>query len=194
MGLNSNKKKIRSFFAIELPEEIRSIISDDIIVPLKKVPAKVRWVKPQNIHLTLRFLGKISPKIISDISLAAADIAKSISPISLRIDSIGTFRKRNPRIVWLGVGGEIEKLRELHSEVERICCSVGFTPDDRKFSPHITIGRIKSPAHTEKLLAQIKKLSIKSLDFSVKEFILFKSTLTPNGPIYDVVEKFAFKA
>ena len=194
MDLNSDEKSIRSFFAIELPDDIRNAISGDIIAPLKRIPAKVRYVAPQNIHLTIKFLGNISPKIVSDISSAAADAAKSILPISLRIDSIGTFGGRNLRIIWLGIGGEIEKLKKLHDEIEKICSPAGISPDDKKFSPHITIGRVKFFAHTEKLLAKIKILSIKSLDFSAKELILFKSKLTPNGPIYNIVEKFGFRA
>ena len=188
-------EKIRSFFAIELPEDIRRYIERDIVSRLKKVPAKVKWVARENMHLTVRFLGEISGRKVDEIVDRMFDmsIQEKISVVSLSLSEIGTFGRRNPRVIWLGLSGEVEKIVELHGYIERVCDAVKLPADDKKFSPHITIGRVKSPSHTDKLLAEIKKLTIKQLDFMVKEVILFKSTLTPSGPIYSVIEKFPFR-
>ena len=188
-------EKIRSFFAIELPEDIRRYIEGDIVSRLKKVPAKVKWVARENMHLTVRFLGEISRRKVDEIveKMFDMNIQERISVVSLSLSEIGTFGRRNPRVIWLGLSGEVEKIVELHGYIERVCDAVKLPADDKKFSPHITIGRVKSPSHTDKLLAEIKKLTIKQLDFMVREVILFKSTLTPSGPIYSVIEKFPFR-
>ena len=188
-------EKIRSFFAIELPEDIRRYIERDIVSRLKKVPAKVKWVARENMHLTVRFLGEISRQKVDEIveKMFDMNIQERISVVSLSLSEIGTFGRRNPRVIWLGLSGEVEKIVELHGYIERVCDAVKLPADDKKFSPHITIGRVKSPSHTDKLLAEIKKLTIKQLDFMVREVILFKSTLTPSGPIYSVIEKFPFR-
>ncbi|MCD6417879.1 RNA 2',3'-cyclic phosphodiesterase [bacterium] len=195
MGVMRDDEKIRSFFAIELPEDIRRYIERDIVSRLKKVPAKVKWVARENMHLTVRFLGEISRRKVDEIvdRMFDMNIQERISVVSLSLSEIGTFGRRNPRVIWLGLSGEVEKIVELHGYIERVCDAVKLPADDKKFSPHITIGRVKSPSHTDKLLAEIKKLTIKQLDFMVKEVILFKSTLTPSGPIYSVIEKFPFR-
>jgi len=182
---------LRTFFAIELPDGVRGWINGNVIIPLSKLPCKVTWVAPKNIHLTMRFLGEITFDEVAKVIQGASQSIKGISPIPLNLLEIGTFGGHSPRVVWIGIGGEKDKLAALYDKIENSCRASGLSPDDKKFSPHITIGRVKSPAHTAQLISAIKKIEIKPLDFIANEIILFKSTLTPSGAIYDVVERFA---
>ncbi len=185
-------QNLRTFFAIEIPDGIRGWINSEIIMPLSKLPCKITWVAPKNIHLTMRFLGEITFENVASVIENVLRMPKTFSQISLHLSDIGTFGKNSPRVVWIGIGGETQKLVDLHDNIEKACLSAGLPSDDKKLSPHITIGRVKSPAHTGQLLSAIKKVQIKPLDFVAKEVILFKSTLTPGGAIYEIVERFPF--
>jgi len=190
--MKSDVEKIRAFFAIEVPDGLRGWINGEVIVPLSKLPAKIKWVKPGNIHLTMRFLGEITFDQLGDVIQLTRKNISSISRISITMNKIGTFGGRTPRIIWIGVDGELKKLSTIHNQIENACRKAGLGPDDKEFSPHITIGRVKSPAHTARLLAKIKKIQMRSLEYIANELVLFKSTLTPDGPIYEVVERFGF--
>jgi len=188
--MKDSSQNLRTFFAIPLPDGIRGWLNGEVILPLSKLPVKVKWVEPQNIHLTMRFLGEISFDMLSSIIAGTSRALHGISSAKLHITELGTFGGKSPRVIWIGAGGEIEKLMRIHDAIEKVCIGAGLPPDDKRFSPHITIGRVKSPAHTAQLISTIKKIEIKQLDFAANELILFKSTLTPQGAIYEVVERF----
>ncbi len=188
--MSAGVDRVRAFFAIELPDGVRGWINGELIKPLSAVPARVRWVAPKNIHLTLRFLGEVSFRLLGELMALVAPRLSELAPARLRLARLGTFGGRSPRVVWVGVEGDLNELCQMHDVIERSCREVGLPPEDKNFSPHLTIGRVKSPAHTGQLLAAMKKLSVKPLEFVADEVILFKSTLTPQGSIYEVIERF----
>ncbi len=187
----SNKNLIRCFFAIELPDEVKRWILDEVIAPLSALPVRVRWVRADGIHITVRFLGEVSGDVVEYIVGRAGDVIRGISPIRLRLSAPGTFGGRVPRVVWIGVEGDLERLGELHDCIERLCRDAGLPPDDRRFSPHITIGRVKSPANTGRMMSKMKEIVIEPLEFIVNGVVLFRSTLTPQGAVYDPIDEFS---
>ena len=187
----AHSQKIRSFFAFEIPENAREWIVRHIITPLKEVPAAVKWVKRQNIHLTMRFLGEVEPKVLRKLVDTVRNEWEGIGVINLTLGETGYFGRNYPRVIWVGLNGEIEKLERVHDFLERTCRKTGLGSDDKKFAPHITIGRVKSPAQTGKLIAAMKKIEIEPVEIKFSEMVLFKSTLTPEGPIYEPLEHFA---
>ncbi|OQX52525.1 MAG: 2'-5' RNA ligase [Candidatus Cloacimonas sp. 4484_209] len=182
--MKSSAAKIRAFIAISLPEKIRK----KIYLLSENIPhecAKVKWVNPENIHLTLVFLGEISEDTLQKVKIKCEAATKRHSKFKIFIQNSGVFPDiKKPRILWVGVASELQKpLVSLASDIRR---SVDFLSlKDRKgFTPHITFGRIKKIYNQSKLEKGIQSISIKTALFPVKEVTIFKSTLKPDGPIY----------
>ena len=146
---------MRCFIAIELPEEVKSALSD-IEDELKKTKADVRWVKPDNIHLTLKFLGNIEEKTTEEIIRKMEDICRRYNPIFLEIKGMGAFPSlKSPRVVWIGIYDN-NNLKSLQEEIDRAMESIGFEGEDRAFTAHLTLGRFRSNTDKNKLLEAMK--------------------------------------
>jgi 2'-5' RNA ligase len=176
---------IRAFLAIEMPESLRpglALVQGE----LKKSNADVRWVTPGNIHLTLKFFGNVPDDEIETLALAAREAAQSEEPFQLKATVAGAFPSpRAPRVVWLGLGGDVVPLTRLYHKLEKAFSGLGYQPEGRAFNPHLTLGRVKSPLNRDKLAGMLEKLP--PLDwppFAVKELVLFQSVLSPKGSTY----------
>ena len=179
---------MRAFIAIELPDKIKEELSQ-LQSDLKSIGADVNWVKPDNLHLTLKFLGQIKE---SQISTLKDTLTKSISPLSrftFRLEGLGAFPKMDhPRIIWVGVDQGKEKLVELAEKVEQACDPLGVQKEERPFSVHLTIGRVRSNRFLAELAKHLEKNSFRAGGpVEVTEIILFQSVLSPAGPIYTPV-------
>jgi len=134
---------IRSFIAIDIPEDTREKITA-VQELLKRSRAGVRWVRPTSIHLTLKFLGNIHPTQVDEIAAAAAQVVVDEPPISLCPADLGCFPShRKPRVIWVGLRGEVERLVNIQAGLERALEPLGFAQEGRGFRPHLTIGRVK---------------------------------------------------
>jgi 2'-5' RNA ligase len=176
---------IRAFLAIDLPASLRPVLSwaqDE----LKKSGADVKWVPVGNIHITLKFFGNITEVQVADISEGVTAIAAGQEPFSLTVMNAGAFPSpKNPRVVWLGVGGDLEIMRDFHRRLETAFAALGFPPEDRPFSPHLTLGRVKSPSGRAALTRCLAHLpSPDCAPFPVSETVLFRSNLSPQGATY----------
>ena len=184
---------MRVFIAIELPREIREKLSQNQ-AQLKITGADVKWVEPQNIHLTLKFLGEIDEKILPQIIGILEDIAKTHKAFVMRLSSIGAFPKpSSPRVIWAGVDkGDLET-KELAKILEEKLKNFGIPAEDRPFSSHITIGRTRTGLNIRNLVQGLNNLlnnfAGKNQEFAVGKITLFKSTLTPKGPIYEILKE-----
>jgi 2'-5' RNA ligase len=181
---------MRTFIAIELPEEIRTILSR-IQDELKQTQADVKWVKPENIHLTLKFLGEIEQDLIKKIHPILDGIAQKNSPFSLYLSQLGAFPKlQYPRVIWIGLTND-QQVSEIAKDLEKGMLKIGLPAESRPFSSHITLGRVRSGLNRKALVEKIeslnKNLSSPQPEFKVLGLTLFKSTLTPQGPIYEAV-------
>ncbi len=189
--MSNQKDTMRSFFAVELPDNIKGWVNNDVIKRLSKLPVKAKWVDSKNMHLTLRFLGNIDYKQFEKLLLKTPKVLEGIGIIELKLSKIGTFGGQSLRVVWISVDGEIDKLSLVYKGIEDVCMSIELKSDNHKYSPHITIGRIKSQVNTGKLVSEIKKIVVNPLRFCGEKITLFRSTLTPQGPIYEILEKFS---
>lgn len=187
---------MRTFIAIELPEEIKQALSS-IQNRLKETEADVQWVKPQNIHLTLKFPGDINEETIEKIKDILGEIAETTPPFQMRIGSLGTFPKIDfPRVLWAGViQGEAESKKiadRLESRLEKI----SIVKEKRDFSAHATLGRVRSGKNKEKLANMLNKLKneMEILEFRVEKLTLFASKLTPQGPVYESLQEAILKS
>jgi 2'-5' RNA ligase len=178
---------LRSFIAIELPEAVISALSE-FQQELKKYGADVRWVKPQNIHLTLKFLGNIDDKDSDRIKKAIEGISKNCSYFDIRIKGTGVFpNMKNPRVLWIGVS-ENGILGGLQKAIEEAMSSLGFEKEDREFAPHLTLGRFRSSYGKESLLEKIELNRDREFGhIPVRMVSLMKSDLSPAGAKYSRV-------
>ena len=190
---------VRSFIAIELPAEVRAeLASIEEKLKVRRHPF-VKWVDPESIHLTLKFLGSVSGETIPEIVEAMSLVAQPVSPFTLQIGGTGAFPNwQRPQVVWVGVGGEMGRLTILQRELEAALSPLGFPPESRPFSPHLTLGRLRERVTPEDrrrfgLWAQSVNFEA-SLSFEVNAVRLMKSQLTSSGPIYSELALVKLKA
>ena len=181
--------KVRTFIAILIPDAARQVLSESIQQLSGLATRGVRWVDPEGIHLTLRFLGDIPVERVEDVLAAQGVAASSHEPFSLQLSGLGMFPNSDrPRVLWAGVSGDMDALRLLQGEVEAQLEGVGFPRDRRPFAPHLTLGRIRdgaSSAERKRIAAVTESAALGHADpWVVEESHLIRSTLTPQGAIY----------
>lgn len=185
------EKFIRSFIAIELPEKIQEYLAD-IIEQLKKADFDARWVKPANIHLTLKFLGNVAEKQLEDIKEVLENLAAKQETFDIRLKNLGAFPRTDyPRVIWTGVDDHEKKLTKLAADIEVALIDLGFEPEDRDFYPHLTLARIKSNRNCYKLKKMIERI-LPSGSFTADRLTLFQSILSPKGPTYTILHQAYF--
>ncbi|UCD95113.1 MAG: RNA 2',3'-cyclic phosphodiesterase [Candidatus Zixiibacteriota bacterium] len=185
---------MRLFIAMPLPANIEESLGKAIFI-LKQKGAKVKWVAPKNIHLTLKFLGEVDEARVADISRAIEKVAGNYGKIESTIDRLGAFPTMNrPRVIWSGLSGQIETMARISSEVENEMAALGFKKEDRPFKSHLTLGRVKDSFKLGDLVEAIKAYQFIPEPVTFDRIVLFKSTLTPRGPIYDRLYEAKLKA
>jgi 2'-5' RNA ligase len=176
---------LRAFLAIDLPGSLRPVLSR-VQDELKKSGADVKWVPVGNVHITLKFFGQISEAQVEPIVEAAGRIARNQAPFSLKVTQAGAFPTvNNPRVVWLGVSGDLAVMGSFYRKLEEAFAGLGFPPEGRLFTPHLTLGRVKSPRGRVDLSRRLTGLSpVESESFQISEVILYRSNLSPQGATY----------
>ncbi len=175
---------MRSFIAIDLDEAIKSRIMERVD-ELQRRDFHIRYVKRENLHITLKFLGEIDEITVKKLGKMRMGPAFP-GEFKISFSRIGYFGKgRRIRTVWVGVGSGLDKLNLLCNNINMYLKTM-FRPDN--ISPHVTIGRVKSGRNSELLLEWLNENeSVNIGEMAVKEFKLKKSTLTPEGPVYEDV-------
>jgi 2'-5' RNA ligase len=176
---------IRSFVALDIPaktQEALTALTDE----LQKTQAPVAWVKADRIHLTLKFLGGVTPEQIEAIQEALSPVAAACAPFHLQPFGCGAFPTiKQMRVVWVGLRGDEKALFSLQQSVEAALAPLGFEPENRAFRAHLTLGRVKGRKHQRTL--QEALLSLQGFEaeaFDVTELVLYKSDLMPQGARY----------
>ncbi|MBW2051528.1 MAG: RNA 2',3'-cyclic phosphodiesterase [Deltaproteobacteria bacterium] len=184
---------IRAFFAIELSDDLRNEIrrlQDD----LKKTGADVKWVRPQSVHLTLKFLGQTAEDIIEPLGKAVSGAVAPYPALTLKLGRTGVFpHRRRPRVTWVGLDGDLVELAFLQRAVEEQAAGFGFAAEKRSFSPHLTLGRIRSGKNKDALLTALDRLEPEPLVLVAREIILYKSDLKPSGAVYTPLKRLPLK-
>ncbi len=179
---------MRSFIAIDIDSKVRENLKD-MVTRFKKVSSKIKWVKPEAMHLTLKFLGNINKKEADQIKEIMDNVSAGYSIFHLECKGIGTFpqRSRKPKIIWAGIK-ENTSLKALQSHLETELEKIGFLREKRSFHSHLTLGRVKKNAEVQRLLPELE-INQDSVfgKTKVDRLTLFKSTLTPSGAIYDIL-------
>jgi 2'-5' RNA ligase len=190
LGLNwiYHKRIMRTFVAVDIPARLRDRIAGQIET-FKARALPIKWVAHSNLHITLKFLGEITESTGETVVPLLREIAAHAAPFSVILRNAGCFPgPRRPRVIWIGVERGADELTALARLVETSLTQCGFPREDR-FHPHVTIGRVKRPCSVESILKQ----DMQYASFEVGAIVLYKSTLTPGGAVYESLETFPFK-
>jgi 2'-5' RNA ligase len=183
-------EQIRSFVAIQLNDQIREELREtQDLLKSKGLADQVRWVRPEAIHVTLKFLGNIPADRVNEIVVAIRQASEGIGPFSVSFGGLGCFPSTSrPNVIWIGVPGDTKTLIRLQSKIEDRLTVLGFPPEKRKYTPHLTLGRVGrhvSSKERGRLGGIIQTECTDTLsEMEVNEVSLMKSVLSPEGAKY----------
>lgn len=184
---------MRVFIAIELPDEVKAALAA-LQNELRKVHAEISWTKPENLHLTLKFLGEVEADRIADVTQACTDAAASVSSFSIRVKDTGVFPSvKQPRVLWVSLAEGLAELRTLHHKLEENLHALGFEKEARAFQPHLTLGRVKALKNVSAVTAKLLMYQLPELSFHTHELVVMQSKLHPTGSIYTPLAKCSLK-
>ena len=186
---------MRVFLAVEVPLPIIKNIQKIQDILRRQVQGAIRWVRPEGVHLTLKFFGEVSSEEAGKIITAAAERTVTVPPFELEARGLGVFPDVNrPRVIWLGIAGEVGPLLLLQRELEETFGRLGFPKEERPFRAHLTLGRIKVPRGVPGLAGALEAAAAgRAGSFRVEEAALFQSELTPGGAIYTRLASFPLR-
>lgn len=179
--------RLRTFIALELPAAVRNRL-----VALQEELADsaegVKWVEPDNLHVTMLFLGDVRQNDLAEICPAVNRVAQGHAPFSMKVAGVGGFPNlRRPRTLWVGVSEGADAVRTLHADLEDVLLELGqYRREARPFTPHVTLGRLKG--------GEALRLPPRADDWSagvapVHEVLVMGSDLTPQGPVYSILSR-----
>jgi 2'-5' RNA ligase len=180
---------IRAFFSFDIEDQAIIRRLTQVQNRLLSSGADLKSVKPQNIHLTIRFLGDISPAMVDSIYEEMKQLP--FSPFTVELNGLGAFPKLTyPRVVWAGITKGADELKDVFGQLEPRLRGLGFKPDNKGFSPHLTIARVRTGRNKTELVKRIQELE--NYEFGAVKATclrLKKSDLTPRGPIYSTLKE-----
>ncbi len=180
---------MRTFIAIDISAEAKKEIEKKLYKQLKRKHWAVRWEKTKKLHLTLAFLGQIEKEKLTLVKSSCKKAVKNILPLTISFKGLGCFSGYDyPRIIWLGLKGDLQALAKIQKNIERNLLNLKFKPDIKPFSPHITLGRVKkcSLGERREIGRQLKNLRILDLQSRVlvDKVVIYESKLSPKGSSY----------
>ena len=194
-------RPVRCFVALPVPPPVRERAAE-VMTALKAGGPDVKWVEPANLHLTLKFLGEAPEGQVPDLVRALEEACAGRPAPRLEITVPGAFPDaRRPRVVWLGLAGDLTPLAELAAAVERALAPLGYPPEDRPFRAHLTLGRVRRPRKgggqpdTRSLSRDLAGRDwAGGPEFTVDRVVLMQSTLTPRGAVYQPLHEVVLAA
>ena len=183
--------RLRTFIgvAIDKSQRDRAVALQET---LAQATPEVKWVEPANLHVTLLFLGEVEDRAVGDICRVVAEQTQRHVAFLLTLERIGSFpHARRPRILWIGVGAGTQELCALHDDLEPPLLSLGcYRREERQYSPHITLGRVRSERPADKLVVALAKhAGWRGGETTINEVLIMSSELTPQGPNYTVLSR-----
>ncbi|HEU4401449.1 MAG TPA: RNA 2',3'-cyclic phosphodiesterase [Candidatus Polarisedimenticolia bacterium] len=183
---------MRLFVAAPLPTEIHRRLAEiqEALRPL--APARVSWVRPEGIHLTLKFIGEVGEERLPEIKTALDGAHKGVSPFLLEARNVQCEGRppEEPRLIWILVQGSREALERLQGDIERVLERVGFPRESRRFKPHLTLGRVKARGRADWGPLMERAAGADAGEFIVAEYGLYQSRLAPEGATYATLERY----
>ncbi|HXG93232.1 MAG TPA: RNA 2',3'-cyclic phosphodiesterase [Blastocatellia bacterium] len=175
---------IRTFICIEVPDSIKNRIAS-LQQELKRLGAQVSWTNPANIHLTIKFLGDVAVSKLDTVRGAVERAIDSMSEFEIEVGGAGCFpAPKNPRVLWVGLTNIPDALRALHKRIEDGLARGGFEREQKRFSPHLTIGRIRGPHNAKLVVEKLVAMGFEPESFRASEVIVMRSDLKPTGSVY----------
>ena len=182
-------RTVRSFIAVELPTEAKEALS---LVTMHLRHAKVKAIRttdPDVLHLTLKFLGDVTPEQLARVAAGARTVSQSFEPFSIKLGGVGIFpNRRSPRVFWVGIRGALNSLRDLQNGIEQSMSELGFPTEKQAFTPHLTIARLRGDSPPKELRRATAALCdappISGIPIAVESVSLIHSILTPRGARY----------
>ena len=178
--------EIRSFLAFELPPDIKEV-QRKVSRAGKELPLDLRWVKPDNIHLTVVFMGNVSEDKIQTMGETVKKACIGVDPFEVNAGPLGFFgNRRHPRVLWMGLGGDVHRMGRFRDRLQKKLKPFGIKTEKRPFKPHLTLGRFNKGSHPWPHLDDLISTysDLKGPVCSLRELVLFKSDLKPGGAIY----------
>lgn len=183
VDMNSGKI-IRCFIALGIPVEIQAILND-VVGQMQKSGADVRWVDSSNIHLTLKFLGELPPAAVREAGLALKSMEAEFKAIDSGLGRLGAFPSLDrPKVIWIGLAKGGEELKAIQRQVENLTADISEEERERTFSPHLTLGRVRSGKRLGALRESLRSVTVPRADFRLSKLMLVQSTLAREGAIY----------
>ena len=183
------RRTFRTFVAVEISSMIRTR-AGELIATFSGTAADVKWVEPHNLHLTLKFIGEVHEREMGELLRAVVDGARRVQAFDLEVCGAGAFPNvARPRTVWLGAGEGRESMIELHDSIEAELANLGYREEHRRFQTHLTIGRVRGTGIGITALGELLQQHADDVvgRMTVQKATVFSSTLTPDGPLYEVV-------
>lgn len=185
-------QEIRAFIALPSSPEIKKKLAE-VQLELRSANADVKWDTPEKFHITLKFLGNCSQELLAQLTSNLQSSLQDIHSFEIVYRTIGGFPTINhPKVVWVGAEKN-QSLDQFHVTVEEVCTKLGFTQEDRRFHPHITLGRIKGNRNLHRLTEKLKSVTLESLPVQCSEVMLMRSELKPTGSIYTLLNSIPLK-
>ncbi len=185
----------RLFVAVELPAQVLEALGQLQHDLQRQIPRGLRWVRPEGIHLTLKFLGETPETRVEGISAAIAGSVGGVVQHEVSLGAMGTFGSRNsPRVLWVDLAGDTETLLRLQAQVDRALDAIGFPGEKRRFSPHLTLARVREESArevAEPLAQAVRSVSVPPATISVSAVSMMLSKLGSGGAVYTRVESWA---
>jgi RNA 2',3'-cyclic 3'-phosphodiesterase len=176
---------LRLFIALPLPHEVE-IALDRLLGQLRPQSSDVKWVPAKNIHLTVKFLSETDEKLVPRIKTAVNEVAAGYQPFESIMDRVGGFPNlKKPRVIWVGGSQPIEAAVRMAAEIDRRMHELGFEIETRPFKAHLTLGRVREGRSIGVLAAYLESFRLAPIPLRLDRLVLFKSTLTPKGSIYE---------
>lgn len=194
MSEPSEPASLRCFLAVDLTADVRTALAR-AQARLRRIGARVGWVPEENLHLTLFFLGDVVTPRLPDVASLVSSIAPRHEPCTMSVRGLGFFGSpRHPKVIWAGVADPPPSLLALQADLSGGLEALGFEPDRRGWSPHITLGRVRGPQRVGELTSQIGTAT--TTDFGcvpVQRVVVLKSTLRTQGPRYELLHAVPLK-
>jgi RNA 2',3'-cyclic 3'-phosphodiesterase len=181
---NPAGEPIRTFVCLEVPPSIKARIAE-LQTALRRKDVPIGWVKPANIHLTIKFLGDVAASSVAGVGQAVERACRAIPPFDITVAGAGGFPSaRSPRVLWVGLDPLPDELRRLHLNVEAELEGEGFAREAKRFAPHLTIGRVRDPFKARRTVEELLAASFAAETFRATELIVMRSQLHTSGSIY----------
>lgn len=182
--------RFRLFSALELPIELREQLDDVLARFRESTPRRgVRWVRSNNIHVTLKFYGAVDADLVPQLEAGLVRAAQTAEPIALTVQGLGVFpNPARPQVIWVGLQGDRDPLQRLAAVVEQEATALGFPPEAREYTPHLTLGRVRPQLSVEghdQVMKLLEQADVQALgEFRPEHLSLMASELRPGGSVY----------